>query len=262
MNWYRIFALMYRYGLLLRHDLGKILDMFYWPIIDLFAWGLLVLHINKSQLFQANFATPLLSAIILWTLVYTLGRDVAISFLDDVWDRNILNLYGSPLKPIEFLIASFLIALLRVTISVTTLAVLAYILYGFSILSLGVYLGLFFLILVIFSYTIGIFAITIIMRFGPGFEIIAWSIPAVLSPFSAVFYPLSILPSVVQMIALLFPSTYVFEGMRTALLQRSQNWQLLGIACILDVIYLITAFLIFHKTFDYAKRTGLITRFA
>lgn len=262
MNWNRIAALIYRYTMLLRHDFGKVADTFYWPLIDIISWGFMTIYISQTQLPQSNIAKVLLSAIILWTLVYTVARDVAISFLDDMWDRNVVNLYCSPLKPIEFLISSLLIALFRVILTTVVLTTIAYLFYSFNILMLGIYFLIFFLVLVTFSYAIGIFATALIMRFGPGVEIFAWSIPAVLSPISAVFYPLSILPRFVQFIARLFPTSYIFEGMRTVLVGGIFNWENLLIAVILDVFYLIGAYLLFFIVFDNIRRNGLIARFS
>ncbi len=262
MSWNRIFALMYRYTMLLRHDLGKVIDTFYWPLIDIISWGFLTLYISRNQTVQTNFVQVLLSAIILWTLVYSVARDVAVSFIDDMWDRNIVNLYSSPLKPTEFLVASFLIATIRIILTLTLISVIAYLFYSFNILILGFYLGLFFLILIIFSYSIGIFATTLILRFGPGVEIFAWSIPAILSPISAVFYPLSILPKFLQYLGFIFPTSHVFEGMRGLLLNGNINWDSLLIASILDLVYLIVAFIFFLNVFDSVRKNGLISRFS
>ncbi|OGG26291.1 hypothetical protein A2960_04940 [Candidatus Gottesmanbacteria bacterium RIFCSPLOWO2_01_FULL_39_12b] len=248
--------------MLLRHDLGKVIDTFYWPLIDIVTWGFLTVYISRNQNIQNNFILVLLSAIILWTLVYTVARDVAVCFLDDMWDRNVVNLYCSPLKPIEFLTASFLIALFRIILTLGVISITAYLFYSFNILILGAYLGLFFLILIVFSYTIGIFATTLILRFGPGVEIFAWSFPAILSPISAVFYPISVLPQFLQNIALLFPTSYVFGGMREILLTGTIVWQDMAIAALLDIIYLIIAFLLFFKVFNDVRKNGLIARFS
>src|SRR3989338_1259323 len=248
--------------MLLRHDLGKVIDTFYWPLIDIVTWGFLTVYISRNQNIQNNFILVLLSAIILWTLVYTVARDVAVCFLDDMWDRNVVNLYCSPLKPIEFLTASFLIALFRIILTLGVISITAYLFYSFNILILGAYLGLFFLILIVFSYTIGIFATTLILRFGPGVEIFAWSFPAILSPISAVFYPISVLTQFLQNIALLFPTSYVFGGMREILLTGTIVWQDMAIAALLDIIYLIIAFLLFFKVFNDVRKNGLIARFS
>lgn len=253
---------MYRYGMLLRHDLGKILDTFYWPLIDIFSWGFLTVYINQSRLTQNGFAMTLLSGLILWTVVYMLGRDIAISFLDDMWDRNILNLYGSPMRPGEFLIASLMIAIIRVVIAIAVLSLVAYLVYGFNILILGWGMAIYFLVLTIFSYAVGIFAVTLVLRFGQGVEIFAWSIPAILSPLSAVFYPLSVLPKFVQSIALLLPTTYIFEGMRGVLLQGEFNVTGVVVSLLLTSIYLFAAILLFFHVFYYVRKTGLIARFS
>lgn len=261
MNWNRISALMYRYVMLLRHDFGKVADTFYWPLIDIISWGFMTIYISQSELPQSNIGRVLLSAIILWTFVYTVARDVAISFLDDMWDRNIINLYCSPLKPIEFLVSSLLIAVFRVILTSIVLTTIAYFFYSFNIFVLGIYFFLFFFVLVTFSYAIGIFATALIMKFGPGVEIFAWSIPAILSPISAVFYPLSILPPFMQFIARFFPTSYVFEGMRAVLVGGIYDWNLLLIAFSLDVLYLLLSFILFFKVLAIVRKNGLIARF-
>jgi len=262
MNFNRINALIYRYTMLLRHDLAKVIDTFYWPIIDIVSWGFMTIYISKNQSSSLNFVVILLSAIILWTIVYTVARDVAVCFLDDMWDRNIVNLYCSPLKPLEFLMASFIITVSRVIITITVISFVAYLFYSFNILMMGIYFGLFFLILVIFSYAIGIFATTLILKFGPGVEIFAWSIPAILSPISAVFYPISILPSSLQYLSFMFPTSYVFEGMRSILITGRFELENLILAGILDLIYLSFAFILFFKVFYDVRKSGLITRFS
>src|SRR3989338_9851579 len=152
MNWNRISAMMYRYILILRNDLARVLDTFYWPLIDLLAWGYLTMFISQNQIELNSFAATLLAGIIMWTAVYSVARDVAVSFLDDMWDRNIVNIFCSPLKIGEFLIASFLIALGRVAVSTIVLCILALIIYSFNMLTIGLGLAIFYLILVIFAF--------------------------------------------------------------------------------------------------------------
>ena len=262
MSWNRIYALIYRYTLLLRHDMARVLDTFYWPFIDLFVWGFLTVYLNQTGNMTSNFTGALISGIILWTLVYSLARDIAVCFLDDMWDRNIINLYCSPLKPSEFLAASFLISVFRVILTTLFMVVVAILFYSFNVLTLGTYFLLFFIILVIFSYALGVLATALILKFGPSVEIFAWSIPAILSPFSAVFFPLSILPPYIQAIAKIFPTSYIFEGMREVLLNRMYNWQNLFIAGLLDIVYLILAVFIFFHVFNRIKQDGTISRFA
>lgn len=262
MSWNRVYALIYRYTLFLKHDMARALDTFYWPFIDLFIWGFLTVYLNQTGSVLGNFTTTLISGIILWTLVYSLARDIAVCFLDDMWDRNIVNLYCSPLKPSEFLAASFFISLFRVVLTTLFMIVVAFFLYSFNVLSLGIYFLLFSIILVVFSYALGILATALILKFGPSVEIFAWSIPAVLSPFSAVFFPLSILPPYIQTIAKIFPTSYIFEGMRAVLLDRIYNWQNLFIAGLLDILYLTLAVFIFFFVFRRIKQDGTISRFA
>ena len=262
MNWNRIKALIYRYLLFMRHDMARILDTFYWPLIDLVVWGFLTVYLSQTNFTGYNLATALISGIILWTLVYSLSRDIAVSFLDDLWDRNVINLYCSPLKPSEFLAASFLVALFRVMLTTIFMLLIAFIFYGVNTLVLGIYFFVFFLLLVIFSFSLGVFATTLILRFGPSAEIIAWSLPAVLSPFSAVLFPLSVLPETVRLIAGIFPTPYIFECMRGVLLHGNCVLKNLMVAGLLDVLYVMIAAILFFYVFDRIRQDGTISRFS
>lgn len=262
MNKNRIFALVYRYLTLLRRDLGKIIDTFYWPLIDIISWGFMTLYLDRNHVVLGGVANTLLSAMILWTLVYSLARDIAVSFLDDVWDRNVVNLYGSPLQPTEFLLASFIVALLRVLFSTVILIIVANLLFSVNALALGGYFFVAYMLLVIFSYTLGIFAATLILKFGPGVEIVAWSTPAILLPVSAVFFPLDVLPKFLQNIAHFVPTSYVFENMRAYLIGQPVNLGQLGIAFILNLIYLLIFISLFLATFNNVRKDGTITRFS
>ncbi len=262
MNKNRIFALVYRYLTLLKRDLGKIIDTFYWPIIDIISWGFMTLYLDRNNLVLGSIANFLLSAMIFWTLVYSLARDIAVSFLDDVWDRNVVNLYGSPLRPTEFLIASLIVAFLRVILSTGVLIIVAKLLFSVNALALGGYFFVAYLLLVMFSYSLGIFAATLILKFGPGVEIVAWSIPAILLPVSAVFYPLEVLPKFLQQIAHFVPTSYIFENMRAYLVGQPVNFGQLGVAFLLNLGYLLIFISLFLTTFNKVRKDGTITRFS
>jgi len=86
--------------------------------------------------------------------------------------------------------------------------------FGLSFLSYGLLLIPFLLVLFLFGIALGIFASTVVLRLGPASEWFIWPVPALISPFAGVFYPVATLPAWMQGIAHVLPPSYVFEGMR------------------------------------------------
>lgn len=262
MKFYRVKALLYRYFLLFKTELGKILDTFYWPLIDIVVWGFFTVYFSQTQANTQFLVKALLSGLILWTLVYSFSRDIAISFLDEMWERNVVNLFCSPLKLSEYLMAVFIIAIFRAVMILVVLSLIAYLLYSYSIFILGIYLGISFFLLIIFAYSVGILAISLMLRYGPSVEIFAWSIPAALSPISGVFYPVYILPKIIQLISSFFPTSYIFEGMRQVVVRGEINWHYLSIAFILNIFYLVISIIVLYRVHASVRRSGLISRFS
>ncbi len=261
MKFYRVKALMLKYWYIATRRIDRLLDIFYWPLIGMLVWGFTTYYI--ADLVQNNMiVNVLLGGAILWTIFIIAQTDMGIYILEDFWNRNIFNLFASPMKNSELLLSIALFGLLRSAMSFLFLISIAYLLYLFNLFSIGIfYIAIFAFGLILFGWVVGIFVTGFIFRYGGRVQSFAWTIGWLVQPFSAVFYPLSSQPIWLQKISLLLPTTYIFEGMRTALSKSAMDWRGLITSFSINIILLILAYLFFESSIKAAKRKGMITRF-
>ncbi|PIU75536.1 MAG: ABC transporter [Candidatus Portnoybacteria bacterium CG06_land_8_20_14_3_00_39_12] len=260
MKFHRINAIIWRHIYGTHRTLHRLVDLFYWPTLDLVLWGFMATYFTRAGQSAFNLMAFLLGAMILWGILIRSQQDVSISFMEEVWSRNLLNIFGSPLSVPEFLTAAFLLSLIRIIIVFAFMGLLSWLLYAFNILTFSFYLIPFWLNLLIFGWTIGIVAMAIILRFGQRFNFIAWSLPVLIQPVSAVFYPLSVLPGFLQKIGLALPTTYVFEGMRQVITTHQLSISHLALAFGLNLLYLILGCLFFVIMYRSVRKKGLLSK--
>jgi ABC-2 type transport system permease protein len=260
MNLGRVFAIVMRHLYLYKRSLSRLMEIFYWPLLDLLVWGFITIYLNQFKGTLPNFLGFFLGALILWDILYRSQQGISISFLEEVWSRNLLNLFVTPLRPGEFLVATMLISIFKLfTAGIATVA-LAWLLYSFNIFIMGLALLPFVLNLMVFGWAIGVSTTAVILRFGQKAEIMAWGLAFLFQPVSAVFYPVSVLPEWLQQIAWWVPATPVFEGMRTVIQSGDFPLQELLWSFWLNLLYLSAAVLFFYYTFRVAKQKGLLLR--
>jgi ABC-2 type transport system permease protein len=260
MNWQRIGAMVLRYTFLYRRSVPRLLEMVYWPLMDLLVWGYLTIYLLKAGQGLPGYVTFLIGAMIFWDILYRSQQGVTISFLEDIWTRNLLNIFVSPIRLSEFVAATFIVGVFKITVITAVLTVIAYALYHFNLLALGLSLVPFFINLLLMGWAMGLITTALILRWGQAAEALAWGIPFMIQPVCAVFYPLDVLPQWVQAIARCIPATHVFEGMRQALRGEGVSTAHLGWAFALNVVYLIGAALFFRYMFNVARRRGLLAK--
>ncbi len=258
-----ILALITRYLLLYTRNPVRLFELFFWPIVQLLLWGFVTLSIQQQTGGDfANYITFLIGAIILWDALFRAQQGVAISFLEDVWTRNLLNIFAAPVRMSEYLAATFGVGILRVVVTGTVLAVIAFLAYSFNMLRFDLILIAWYANLMLFGWALGIISIALVVRWGHGAESMAWAIPFMIQPFAAVFYPVSILPPWMQWIALALPPAHVFEGMRNVLRGDETDFRYLFVALGLNIVYLLLSGLIFARTLASARRKGLLVKVA
>ncbi|MEK7583595.1 MAG: ABC transporter permease [Patescibacteria group bacterium] len=258
----RIYSIVLRQVILNRRSWGRWVGLLYWPTIDLVVWGTLSVFIQKAGGGQFNAFVFLIGSVILMNFIWRSQQGIAVSFLEDVWTRNFVNLFSSPLTLGEYIVGLTATAILRVLFSIAAMCVLAWLLFAFNIFAFGFYLIPFLAILFIFSVAVGFFSVGITLRIGPSAEALVWSIPAIIAPLSGAMYPISVLPLWIQKISLLLPSTYVFEGMRAVIVAGAFNTQALGIAFLLSVFYLLFSIYYVFRSYRTVLRRGLFSRFS
>ena len=261
MEIYRINALMLTYWYNATRNFFRIFEVFYWPLMGLLIWGFTTKYI--SGLVQNDSVINFfLGGAILWTFFITAQMDIGVFILEDIWNRNIFNLFASPIKNSEIIISTALFGLIRCILSFIFLVSIAYLLYSFNLLGIGIfYVSMFAFGLILFGWVIGIFTVGLIFRFGLKVQSLLWVIGWLIQPLSAVFYPLSSLPIWMQKISLIFPTTYIFEGMRAAFSKNAIDFNGLILSFVINIILLILAYIFFEMSIKYAKKTGMLTKF-
>lgn len=257
---HRVSALLVRHLYLYKRSVPRIMDVIYWPFMDLLLWGFLTVYLQKAGLETVNVVAVVLGALILWELLQRAQGGISIAFLEEVWERNLLNIFVTPLTVWEFLASTFSLAFVRIVIIGTIMSMLAWLFYRFNILSFGLSLVPLLLSILVFGWAIGLLTTSIIMRFGSSAQVLAFGFVFIIQPFSAVFYPVSALPPFVQPIAWALPSSHAFEGMRTIISGGTFPMGHLAAAFGLDILYLLLACVLFLRMFAYAKNQGSLSK--
>lgn len=253
---HRIGAMILRYWYLLLSSWPRLLELMYWPVLQIITWGFMQSYISQNSGFFAQAGGTLIGAIILWDILFRGQLGFAISFLEEMWARNLGNLMMSPLKPIEFLIALMLMSLIRLAIGVIPMTLLAAIFFDFNLLSFGLPLIAFFCNLIFTSWSLGIFVSGLVLRNGLGAESIVWTLMFGLLPLACVYYPVTVLPQWLQYVAWSLPPTYVFEGMRALLIDHVFRADLMIEALLINTALFIASFAIFLALLKSARRHG------
>ena len=255
-------AILLRQWYLLRGSPVRALPMFAWVGIDIVLWGFISRFLNTVSGAGINFTTVFLGAVLLWDLCGRVMQGLTTAFLEDVWSRNFLNLFASPLTISEYVTGLVLASIATSVIGLTVMLALAVPVFGLSFFALGSHLALFLAVLYGFGVALGILASAMVLRFGPASEWLVWPIPALLSPFCGVFYPLTVLPQWMRGAAYLLPPSYVFEGMRALLAGRPfETLPALG-ALALAALEITLAAWYFVRVYRRAVRTGLLARYS
>jgi ABC-2 type transport system permease protein len=259
MKLYRITALVTRHLYTYKHSPMRLVEMIYWPLLDLLVWGFLSVYLQKAGgTAVPGFVAFFVGALILWDLLFRAQQGVAIGYLEEVWSRNLLNLFISPLSVWEYLLSLIAVSFIKLTFSVTMMALLALWIYGFNLLSLGWVLIPFVANLMIMGWAVGIFTTALVLRFGQSAESLAWVLAFLFQPISAVFYPVAVLPPVLQAFARGVPAAYVFEGMRAVIAGQGFPASDLAWAFGLNVVYLVVAMGVFAWVFQIVRQRGLL----
>jgi ABC-2 type transport system permease protein len=258
----RIFGVTLRIYYLMRSSFTRVFPLFAWAAIDIVLWGFITKYLNVVTKASFDFVPTLLGAVLLWDFFTRAMFGVSTSFFEDVWSRNFLNLFSTPLTVAEYLMGLVVSSVITSAFGLTIMLIIASLAFHLSLLSYGVWFLPFVLVLFLFGIALGIIAIGIILRFGPSAEWFIWPLPAILAPVAAVFYPVSVLPSIIQPIARIMPASYVFEGMRALVAGHSVPQGTLLIGAGLAVIDVLLACWFFRTMFLRAVRTGLIARYS
>ncbi|MCY1078268.1 ABC transporter permease [Archangium lansingense] len=258
----RAAAIILRQFYLIRGSPSRIFPLFVWIAIDMVLWGFMSRYLNSITAPGADFVPALLGAVLLWDFLIRVMQGVTMAFFEDVWSRNFLNVFATPLSITEYVGGLVLSSIATSSIGLVVMLLVAGAAFGLSMFSYGLMLVPFLLVLFLFGIALGIFGAAVVLRLGPSAEWFIWPIPAVVSPFAGVFYPLSTLPEWMRAVSRLLPPSYVFEGMRTIVAGGTFSAITLLWGVGLALLYILLACGFFTRVFRYAVRTGLIARYS
>lgn len=254
----RIWAMMLRYLYLLRSSWPRTIELLYWPTVQMLIWGFMSQFLYTHSNYLTRAFGVLLAAVLLWDVLFRGQLGLSISFLEEMWARNLGHLFATPLRPWEWVVSMLAMSVVRVVIGVMPAALLAIPLYHYSIFSMGLPLLAFFAVLMAMGWALGMAICAMILRHGLGAESLAWLAVFTLSPISCVYYPVTVLPGWLQHLAWALPSTYVFEGMRAVLFTGTFHTSYLAAAAALDLLYFTLGALIFLFAFRGARQRGAL----
>ena len=252
----RVSAMVRRYWYLLRSSWPRILDLIYWPAVQMLMWGFLQVYISQNAGFFAQAGGVFIGAVLLWDILFRGQLGFSISFLEEMYARNLGNIMMSPLRPAEFLLALMIMSIVRLLIGMIPVSLLAIAFFGFNLWALGLALAAFFANLILTSWAVGIFVAGLLLRNGLGAESMAWTIMFLFLPLTCVYYPVSVLPEWLQYFAWALPPTYVFEGMRALVIDHVFRADLMAQAFAFNVVLFAAASFAFMKLLESARVQG------
>jgi ABC-2 type transport system permease protein len=262
MNPKRAGAIVLRQFYLLRGSPARILPMFAWVAIDIVLWGFITRYLNTVASAGFNFVPTLLGAVLLWDFLVRVMQGVTTAFFEDVWSRNFLNIFATPLSIAEYVTGLVITSIATSAVGLTVMLALATSVFGLSFFVYGLLLAPFLMVLFLFGVALGISGCAVVLRLGPAAEWLIWPIPALLSPLACVFYPLSALPGWLQYPARLLPPSYVFESMRKIVAGRAVSGTSLLLGGGLALFYILLSGWFFTRIYKYVVRSGLIARYS
>jgi ABC-2 type transport system permease protein len=252
----RVAAMVRRYWYLLQSSWPRILDLIYWPTVQMLMWGFLQLYVSQNGSFFARTGGVFIGAVLLWDILFRGQLGFSISFLEEMYARNLGNLMMSPLRPVEFVVALMIMSIVRLSIGMVPVSFMAMLFFDFNLWALGFALAAFFANLILTSWSIGIFVSGLLLRNGMGAESLAWTIMFFFLPLTCVYYPVAVLPDWLQYVSWALPPTYVFEGMRALLIDHEFRADLMVQALAFNAVLFAVASWAFMKLLDSARAQG------
>ena len=258
MNWGKVFALSLRHIYLIKGSFPRILDLIYWPTIQIFLWGFISKFFTINSEYYSNTVGVILTAAILYDFLFRASISFNMMFLEEIWSRNFTNLFIAPIKIREIIAALTLTAILRTLIGLVPAVLIAIPLFGVSVLKLGVPLIFLLISLYLFGITLGLLVTSGLLRYGPSFENIAWASLFFLAPLGCIYYPIEILPFTLQIIAKALPLVHIFEEMRSILINNTVNYSNIFKSISISMVYFVFGVIVFYISYFGAKKRGTL----
>lgn len=259
-SWRRVGAILLRHLYVFKRSWPRVLELIYWPVMNMIVWGLITNFFVQHSTWIAQAVGVLITAVLLWDALFRSNLGVALSFIEEMWSRNLGQLFVSPLRPMEMIAALAIMGALRTLIAVVPAALLAWPFYDVWVFQMGLPLLVYFANLLVMGWWMGLFASALVLRYGLGAESLCWLVIFMIAPISCIYYPVATLPGWLQPVAWALPTAHVFEGMRHVLLDGTFRMDLLLGAVGLNVLYSVLTALFFLWMFEKVRDLGLLLR--
>ncbi len=257
MNFSIIFTMVKRYLRIMRHDLNNAAEVFYEPILQILIWGITSIYIKNAAPNLPLIVNVFLTGIVFWTVIINAQYAISISLMYELWDKNIVNIFVSPLRIREWISAILIVGIIKTSLSLVFAVIISFILYKINLFSYGILLVPFIFNLIMTGWGVGFFVSSLVVRFGQRLGSISWTAVGILAPFSAVYFPVTTLPLWAQKISAFVPTSYIFEGMRQIIFTGRLSYDKLIISFILNLIYLTIGIACFIFMFNKSRKLGL-----
>jgi len=254
----RILALVERHAYLLLKSWPRLLSMAYYPTVTMILWGFVTVYLRPTSNLLADAPGLFIGAVLLWDILFRGQLGVSLTFFEEMYSRNLGNLFVSPLRAWELIVGQLVMSLVRTIIGVGAACVFAWLLFRYGIFSLGFPLLAFFVNLIVCGWAIGLAVSGLVLRWGLGAEELAWAAVFLLAPVSGVYYPIGVLPEWLQWIARAVPTSYVFEGMRAVLLEHVFRTDLFLTALAINAVFMAIGATLYLLAIGYARRHGML----
>ncbi len=252
----RISAIIVRHFYLFPKSFDRITDALFWPVIDILMWGLTGSWIATGNPDASKLVLAILCALLFWRVLWQSSYEIGINLLEECWNRNLTNLIASPLTKSEWLVACFIQALAKLLVIVAVVSSAVYACYTLNVFSLGPLWPIFFAQLMVFGWTVGLFASGMVFIFGLRGQALTWTLAFFISPLCAVYFPVAVLPEWAQFLSRFMPPSYVFEGMRSIVLTGNAPVALVWQATLLNLVYLVIALWFCNRMFERCRERG------
>lgn len=259
----RMRAIARRHAYVLVRSPHRLFDVTLWPLVDVLLFGSLAAFVSSSSDASgaARASAYLLAGIVLWHVIYQSQIAMSTGFLEETWTRNLLNMMVTPVREVEYVGGVALFGMVKLVMGVGVMVIGALVFFSFNTAALGLGLVPIGAVLLVVGWAISLLVIGLVLRMGTGAEALAWGVMFVLLPLSGVFYPIDALPTVLQPIAQLLPTTHAFAALRSIVDGNGSDWAEIGIAAIGAVVMLLLAMWYLVAMLKLFRKRGYITRY-
>lgn len=256
MKWHRIKAVILRHLYPLRRDFDLLSDMAYWPLIDTLLWSITGQWLADTS-GDVSILTGILMALLMWNAIWRSQAEVSRNLIDEIWNNNLAHLFTTPLSLREWLVSIGILSFLKASFTLVLIGLVIWFMHAISAFVFGWWLLLFLVATILTGWWVGFISAGIVIRYGPKMQTVVWTLPGMLLPFSAVFFPLERFPVALQTVSRIIPTTYIFEAMRTIAAGGSVEWTQIAFSFGLNILYLVLALWYFTLSFRKSVSLGL-----